>query len=149
MEDLAAQASSVDLRTDRGHLTMREVAPGVVLTTFSGHGTMPVADALMEGFDGALARHGTIVIFDDWEAAQGYDSEVRLRLTDWTKKHFDSIRSTTVLVRSKILAMGLSVANLALRRPVTVTNDRKSFERALMLARSEARSRQRVSPAVE
>jgi hypothetical protein len=51
-----------------------------------------------------------------------------------------------VLVRSKILAMGLSVANLALRRPVTVLHDRKEFERALMLARSEARSHAAVVP---
>jgi hypothetical protein len=137
---------ALELVTDRGRLSIREVAPGVVLTVFAGHGSMEVAEALIEYFERMIERYGSIAIFDDWEAAQGYDSEVRICLTDWTKRHFDSLRTTTVLVRSKILAMGLSVANLALRRPVTVTNDRKSFERALMLARSEARSRLRASP---
>jgi hypothetical protein len=33
-----------------------------------------------------------------------------------------------------------------LRKPVTVLHDRKAFERALMLARSEARSRLAMQP---
>ena len=146
MEAPIEPSFSADLRTDRGQLSMREVAPGVVLTTFAGHGTRAVADALIEGFESVLSRHGSIAIYDDWEQATGYDSEVRLRLTEWTRRRFDCIRSITVLVRSKILAMGLSVANLALRRPVEVTDDRRRFERALLLARSDARSRLRVSP---
>lgn len=141
MEPRADLSPALELVTDRGRLSIREVAPGVVLTVFAGHGSIEVAEALIGYFERVIERHGGIVIFDDWDEAKGYDSEVRFRLTEWTKANFDVLRATTVLVRSKILAMGLSVANLALRRPVTVLHDRKAFERALMLARSEARSR--------
>lgn len=146
MDARADLSPALELVTDRGRLSIREVAPGVVLTVFAGHGGIEVAEALIEYFERMIERHGSIVIFDDWDEAKGYDSEVRLLLTEWTKRHFDSLRATTVLVHSKILAMGLSVANLALRKPVTVLHDRKAFERALMLARSEARSRPFAQP---
>lgn len=119
--------------TERGSLEIEEPAPGVVLTRFSGHGQLEHAEGIMERFDAALARHGSIVVFDDWERGEGYDSETRVRLTEYTRARLHRV-TFHILVRSRLFAMGLSVANLALGGRLHVTTSRLAFDRALRAA---------------
>jgi hypothetical protein len=116
--------------TARGRLEIEEPAPGVVLTRFSGHGQLAHAEGIMERFDAAIARYGSIVVFDDWERGEGYDSDTRVRLTEYTRARL-SVVTFHILVRSRLFAMGLSVANLALGGKLVVYGSRPSFERAL------------------
>lgn len=130
----------VDERTERwaderGTLEITTMRPGVVLQRFRGHALPPIADAISERLERELVRFGSIVVFDDWEEATGYESEVRIRLTAWTQRHLDRIPETHILVRSRLLAMGISVANLAVGNKLRAYTSRKEFEAALAVAR--------------
>jgi len=126
----------VDARTERwsdgrGTLEITTVRPGVVLQRFSGHALAPMADLIAARLDKELARSRRIVVFDDWEEATGYESEVRIRLTAWTRERLDRIPETHILVRSKLLAMGIAVANVAVSGKLRAYTSRAAFEIAL------------------
>jgi hypothetical protein len=134
------RAERVDEKTERwadprGTLEITSVRPGVVLQRFRGHALPPMADAIADRLERELARFGRIVVFDDWEEATGYESEVRIKLTAWTQRHLDRIPETHILVRSRLLAMGISVANLAVGNKLRSYTSRKDFEAALLRAR--------------
>lgn len=131
-------------RTARGSLEIEEPGPGVLLTRFRGHAELAHAEALIRRFDEALARYPTLRVFDDWEAGEGYESEVRVRLTEFTRTRGARITSTCILVRSRLFAMGLSVANLALGGKLHVTASRAEFESLLRAALGRARERRRA-----
>ena len=123
--------STESWRDDRGTLTISAPRPGIVLQRFEGYARVPMADAIIERLDVEIAAHETIYVFDDWFEAVGYDSEVRLKLTEWTRRHASDVRETHVLFRSKLIAMGLSVASLALGRQIHTYARRIDFEKAL------------------
>ncbi|GAB4198691.1 MAG: hypothetical protein OHK0013_08190 [Sandaracinaceae bacterium] len=129
----------------RGTLEITTVRPGVVLQRFRGHAMPPMADAIAERLERELARHGRIVVFDDWEEATGYESEVRIKLTAWTQRYLDRIPETHILVRSRLVAMGISVANLALANRLRSYTSRKEFEAALDRAKGPE-AKERISP---
>ncbi|MFO0694563.1 MAG: hypothetical protein U0230_13465 [Polyangiales bacterium] len=119
---------------ERCRLVISAPARGVVLQRFIGHATPEVVEPITSRLERAVAQHGTLRVFDDWEEATGYESEVRVRLTEWTKRHREAIPLTHILVRSKLLAMGLSVANLAIDGGLEVHTTRAAFERELAAA---------------
>ncbi|MBK7399764.1 MAG: hypothetical protein IPJ34_26790 [Myxococcales bacterium] len=104
--------------------------PGLVRMTVEGRASGPMSQRIVQLLEGALARHGQLAVFDDWENATGYESEVRIRLTDWTERHQQRIPETHVLAGSKLVSMGLAVAAIVLRKPLQVHPTRASFERA-------------------
>ncbi|MEI8255253.1 MAG: hypothetical protein WCJ30_06215 [Deltaproteobacteria bacterium] len=114
----------------RAELTVCTPRVGVLRTMVSGHATSDLGTVLIEQFEAAIARFGSVVVFDDWEAAIGYDSDVRLRLTEWTRKRQPALPEIHILVGSKIVAMGLSVAAMVVRHGLKVHPDRASFELA-------------------
>lgn len=59
--------------------------------------------------DEAIGR-GPFVVFDDWEGVTGYDPAVRIRMMEWTKRNGHRIAETHMLLASKILSMGVSLA---------------------------------------
>ncbi len=129
----------VDARTERwsdgrGTLEITTVRPGVVLQRFRGHALGPMASVIGERLDRELSRAQQIIVFDDWEEATGYESEVRIRLTAWTRERLDRIPETHVLVRSKLLAMGIAVANVAVSGKLRAYTSRAAFEAALAQA---------------
>jgi hypothetical protein len=120
---------------ERGKLEISSPRPGMVLQRFEGHACAPMADAIISRLDAEIVSHGTIVVFDDWAEATGYDSEVRLKLTEWTGKHETQVRETHVLLRSKLIAMGMAVANLALGGHLRTYTSRTAFDAARVRAR--------------
>jgi len=116
---------------ERGSLEITAPHPGVLLVRFDGHARAPVADAIIVALDAAVAAHGYVIVFDDWYGATGYDSAVRLKLTDWTRRNAAELRATHVLVGSRLIAMGLSVASLALGKHFHTYSNRAVFEAAL------------------
>jgi len=119
------------LTDERGSLQITAPYPGVLLVRFVGHARAPMANAIIVALDAAVAAHGYVIIFDDWYGATGYDSAVRLKLTDWTRRNAVELRATHVLVGSRLIAMGLSVASLALGKHFETYSDRAQFEAAL------------------
>ncbi len=119
------------LADERSSLEITAPGAGVLLVRFSGHARSPVADAIIVALDAAIAAHGSVIVFDDWHGATGYDSAVRLKLTDWTRRNAAQLRGTHVLVGSRLIAMGLSVASLALGKHFHTYSSRAVFEAAL------------------
>lgn len=106
-------------------------APHVELVRGEGHATGEIVDAILEQRDHILAEVGHIALFDDLELMTGYDSGVRVRLTEWSKEHRTRISAFHILTRSKLAAMGVTVANLALGGSIRAHVRREAFERAL------------------
>jgi hypothetical protein len=104
---------------------------GIVVTSAVGHGAAEFVDPLLAIFDEAVAR-GAREIWDDWARVASYDSEVRVRLTAWTRANYWIAKGVHVLVGSKLIAMGVTVSNLALGGPLHVTTDRAAFERDVL-----------------
>ncbi len=118
----------------RALVTVSTPRTGVLRTTVAGYATTEVGALLIQQFQSAITRFGSVVVFDDWEAATGYDSDVRVKLTDWTRRSQSSIPEIHILVGSKIVAMGLSVAALVVSHGLHVHPHRKAFEAAYALA---------------
>lgn len=127
----------------QGTLTFSVPYPGVVRQTVEGRASVELGQKIIEKLEHALARYGSLRVFDDWEHATGYDSEVRIRLTDWTRLNQDRIPETHILVASKIVSMGLAVAAMVLKKHIEVYSTRAGFERAYAKVAGSARG---VSP---
>jgi hypothetical protein len=131
-------------RDAQGTFTFSVPYPGIVRQTIEGRASIALGQKIIEKLEEALARHGKLRVFDDWEHATGYESEVRIRLTEWTRFHQDSIPETHILVGSKIVSMGLAVAAMVLKQPLEVYSNRARFERAYATTAAAARE-QRAS----
>ena len=65
---------------------------------------------------------------------ENYESSCRVELTAWVLGHRDRT-SLHIGLRSRLVAMGVSVANLALGSLIQVHNDMRSLAAALAAAR--------------
>lgn len=102
----------------------------VVIIRVEGHAREEIVDPLLSGLEAAMAR-GPIHVFDDWFGVTGYDSSVRVRMTEWTRRHGAGLASTHILIASKVLSMGVSLATRAVGLPITAYDSRFEFERVL------------------
>ena len=59
-------------------------------------------------------RVGRVALFNDLLDLDGYDPPVRDELTRWQKRNKNRVLATHVLLRSRIVAMGIQMASLAL-----------------------------------
>lgn len=117
---------------DKGsRVSIRRPAPHVELIRCEGHARAELIDLVLKNREEILAECGRIALFDDLESMNGYDSSVRLKLTDWGKKHRDRIVAFHILTRSRLVAMGVTVANLALGGHIQAHTNRRAFEDAL------------------
>lgn len=57
---------------------------------------------------------GKLYVFHDWLDMTGYDSRTRVRLTMWSVAHRTAYQEVHLAVRSRIVAMGVQVANVPL-----------------------------------
>jgi len=122
--------------SDRGSVIVELRAPAVVLVTLRGDPDAEMgrelAAALDEHLENPLVRH----LLVDAEEMVRYHSSVRTEPTKVLLKHRDRLR-IHVLARSKLVQMGLAVANVALQGVVRTHKDRGEFVRALNAALAE------------
>jgi hypothetical protein len=114
--------------TATGALEMWYPAPGVVADRIVGHLDLELARRFTERLTVKMAG-GRIHVFSDWERMEGYDSAVRMELTAWALRRRSGFAGIHALVRSRLVAMGLSVANVALGNFMQAYTDRAVFER--------------------
>ena len=103
----------------------------VMCTTLRGHVTVAMALEHMSAAARAYAQGTRIHHYFDCDGMTGYDSAARIQLTEFALRHRAQVASSTFLVRSKIVAMGVSTAALAARLvglEFVMVSDRKSFE---------------------
>jgi hypothetical protein len=128
----------IELWSSRGSFLLSVKTPLVSLATFCGHCNPALGDAAIEELTKILPRRGHALIFSDCEKMTGYDTGVRVRFTEWSIKNKDRIGVGQVLLRSKIVAMAVSVVSLATGRASIVATKRSVFEKALADAIAES-----------
>lgn len=113
-------------------MALRWKSQGVLEVAIRAHGHEEFGAIAVRRKEAILAEAGKIAVFYDFGDMPGYDSGLRVSWTQWLKAHLGSIVRIHIVVRSKIVAMGVSVANLALGGVIqTHTQRAGAFERAL------------------
>ena len=128
-------------RNHNGELTVSCPCEGLVLIrmvgTFDGEHCKVLLDFL-QSIDGP---ERTFTTFHDLEGMINYDADVRVALTRWTLSRPKKPAALHFLVRSKIVSLGLEIANAALGGWLVSHRDRASFELAYEEALAAARRR--------
>jgi hypothetical protein len=122
----------------RGQVRARVAAQGVLVFQMSGH----MGHEFVRRFDEATAphvAHGQIDFFFDTEAMKGYEPQFREQMTQWHKRLKPSTRSANVLIKSKMVAMAISIANLVTGGILKAYSSRSEFEAALAAAVERAK----------
>jgi len=99
------------LVTDKGELRILFLRRDLVVQRAAGTGSIEIAQRITQTLGAAMRRGERLHIFDDFSALDDYTSAARIELTAWTRAHLASIQSIHILTRSKLVAMGASVAN--------------------------------------
>lgn len=86
--------------------------PGAFENVVRGHMTEALALYLQDRVDEALRPDTPLHVFHDWLEAPTYDSSYRSSWMAWLKER-SGIASVTFLADSKMLWMGIKVANIA------------------------------------
>jgi hypothetical protein len=108
-------------------LTTERPAEGVLFTRLDGHMDVAAARRIVDAGNQVIREHGRLLVFHDWEEMLSYDTEARHVLTSWAKEIDRSVERAHILFRSKLVAMGVSVAAMALGGMLTAHPSRTSF----------------------
>jgi hypothetical protein len=116
--------------TSRGRLALWTLDQGVFVFQIVEHGDKSFVAPVVAAFERSL-RHGASQMFVDVELMTSYDTELRTEVTAAMARERKRIGCLHILVRSKIVAMGVSVANLALGGLMTIHGSAPPFQHAL------------------
>lgn len=119
----------VGLRTARGVVGVWTPSPGIVIAAIAGQGDAGFVEPILAPLARATAT--PISMFFDLDGMTNYDSQLRTKLTAKLLAERARVTTVQVLVRAKIVAMGVSVAGLALGGLLTSHDDRQAFKKAL------------------
>lgn len=127
-------------QTPRGEVRVYAPAPGIYVTWSRGHLCRSLAKEIIATGNRLLETQPTLEVFHDWEAGESYDSAARLDLTKWGIDVRKRVTKIHVLVKSKIVKMGVAVASIALVGMIESHDERRSFEASLERARRRVKS---------
>lgn len=130
VDQRALPQNGVAWRTDRGCLGLWLPCPQVLVLSLQGYGDADFATSTLTAYE-TLAQSGPIHLFADLESLVNYDSRLRTEVTARLLADRERFGALRVLVKSKIVAMGVSVANLALGGIIDVTSDPEAFKASL------------------
>jgi hypothetical protein len=111
-------------------LRITNPAPSVFCTRLEGRVDDRAVQKILEAFDLMTAEWGASDVFHDWMDLVSYTSEARRLFTAGAIRQMPLVSSVHVLFTSKIVAMGVSVVNLALGSPIKMHTNRENFETA-------------------
>jgi hypothetical protein len=107
----------------------------VVLQQVKGHVSTTLVEQSVQLCDRAVSEaRAPLLLMDDLANVTSYDSAARVRSIEWSKLNQDKLASVHVLFHSKLIAMAVSVANLALRDPMHSYSAREPFEQQILEA---------------
>jgi hypothetical protein len=118
-------------RTAKGSLSIWTPAPTLLVLQIAGHGAGDFCRPCIAAFDQCIAKDAPIRMFVDLEQMHNYDTGLRTEVTRHLVDHKSGLGGLDVLVRSRIVAMGVSVANMALGGLVAMHASRVAFLRDL------------------
>jgi hypothetical protein len=127
--------SGVDFETwemGTSSMTVRWKGRGALEVVLRVHGHEEFGPIAVRRMDAVLSDAGKIALFFDFTDSPGYDSGLRVFWTQWLQSHLRSVSKMHIVVRSKMVAMGVSVANLALGGIIQTHSQRVgAYERLL------------------
>jgi hypothetical protein len=97
--------------TPRGSARIAFLAPGVFLGTITGHYSKELLAPYLAGMAAAL-KQSRLVTFNDWWDMTSYDSVCRTTMTEWVIANRARSERHHILVRSKLVAMGVATASM-------------------------------------
>jgi hypothetical protein len=112
-----------------GTVVARVLAPTVILVKMVGVQDDPRVVKAFATWFGKLPREREgFHMFWDTEENSGYKTQNREALEQWYKQALPLFVATNVLVRSKLMAMAVSISNLTMGGSLKATSDRAKFE---------------------
>lgn len=127
---LIAPPHAQRIESARGSIGYWELRRDVYATEVRGYMTRDMAALIIARVDALYALGGKVYGFHNWFAMDNYESSCRVDLTAWVLHN----RAQSVLhigVASRLVAMGVAVANVALGRLIEVHTRPASLEAAL------------------
>jgi hypothetical protein len=122
-----------ELSTPKGSVALTTPAPGVIVFKMRGHVTAEIVPPLLVLLEKFGAAAGPTQFFYDLWDMHGYDSALRVQLTNFHLRNRGHLRSLHACSQSRLVKMGVAVANVVLG--IIVQHDmRSSFEAALRRA---------------
>jgi len=115
--------------TARGSLGLWTPAPMMLLMAVRDHGEAAFVEPIVTLLDRLSGP--TLYLFADLAALSSYDSALRTGLTNRFGRDRARIVDFPIMLGSKIVAMGVTVANLALGGMVTTHTSRELFTSAV------------------
>jgi hypothetical protein len=118
----------------RERLSISYPGRSVMLFTYGGHLTadgVPFVDASVDRVLRAGIRPH---LFVDLEQISGYDTEYRHAIGRWARRVETDVEGWFFLVRSRIVAMGVTLSTLRARAPIKATARRSEFDAAIQTA---------------
>ena len=121
--------------SSNGELQILKPMPHVLVTRFRGAMyDVSFAQVTHDAIEEHAAMQRMPDIFHDWEGMQLYETESRTRLTKQAVRLLPRIGSFSVLAKSKVVRMGVSMASLMLGGRINLYTTRDEFEQAVQRA---------------
>ncbi len=134
----ATAEGALSLEEAKGRTVVYARSPHVLIVTVVGQLSAAMARLELTQATALLATAPRLSIFHNWAEMTGYESAAREQLTRWTMRHKHDTRPH-LLLRSPLVSMGVSVANLALGNILIVHSTLESLQAAMQMALSEPR----------
>ena len=115
----------------RGRVFLVMEAPHLVRIVMEGYVNGQVGTSAARALDAILRGATRCHAFWDLEAMVSYESAVRIECTRALLDNPGRVGAIQALARSKVVRMGVAVANLALQNRITMYMERGPFEAAL------------------
>lgn len=128
---IAPPADAQRIQTERGSIAYWELTPRLYMTQVQGVMSQEMAHLIIALAEPLYARPGRIHGFHNWLGMDNYESVCRVELTSWVLSHREQ-STLHIGLRSRMVAMGVAVANLALGSLIQVYNEPKGLETALL-----------------
>lgn len=127
---LTPPREAVRLQTVSGCILYWKLTPSVYVTEMQGLMTQPMSQLIIKQTEPLYAGGGKVLGFHNWFGMENYDSVCRVELTSWVLSH-RAQSGLHIGVRSRMVAMGVAVANLALGSLIYIHNEPRALEEAL------------------
>ncbi|MET0283591.1 MAG: hypothetical protein ABW352_03955 [Polyangiales bacterium] len=118
------------MTTDRGTFAWWFIAPHVYATCMRGHMTKDMSDLLIARADPMYAQVPKLYGIHDWLMMSGYETSCRTDLTSWVLRNKPR-SALDIGVSLPLVAMGVTVANLALGNLIRVHSDKRGLQQAM------------------
>jgi hypothetical protein len=121
-------------RGDRGEVTISRLESRLVYLRLVGIAEQPAAKVIEQALEQVFSQTRSAVVFWDLEKLVNYHSDVRVCSTSVLLAHRARLKAMHAYSASKIVAMGMAVASLALGGLIQMHKNRPAFETALRAA---------------